>query len=314
MQKITPNLWFNRNAKEAVEFYISVFSESKIIGIHNYPDEGLADVQKEFAGQEVAIDFELSGFRFTAINADDTFTPTPAISMMLNFDPKYNKKAQTELEEIWEKLEAGGNVLMPLDNYPFSERYGWVQDKYGFSWQLILTDPEGEDRPFIIPALLFITDSGMVAEEATEFYMSVLEGAKRGRMVHYPAGMGNNKEGAVMFTDFTLASQWFMAMDGSARDHQFSFNEAVSLLIACKDQAEIDYYWEALTKKGGEEGMCGWLKDNFGVSWQVTPMNIDELLILRSQSVANRVSYRYRLHPGYTSYNIGFRIARSVDE
>ena len=278
MQKITPNFWFNRNAKEAVDFYVSVFPESKITGKLNYPDEGLADFQKDFAGQEVVIDFELSGYRFTAINADGTFSPTPAISMMVNFDPKYHKKARPLLDEIWEKLEAGGKVFIPLDKYPFSERYGWVQDKYGFSWQLILTDPEGEDRPFIIPAFLFVTDSGMVAEEATDYYMSVFQDAKRGQMVRYPAGMGNNRENAVMFTDFTLANQWFVANDGSAKDHKFSFNEALSLLISCKEQAEIDYYWEALTKNGGAESVCGWLKDRYGVSWQVVPENVGELL------------------------------------
>ena len=278
MQKIIPNLWFNRNAKEAVDFYVSVFPESKITQKLYYPEEGLADFQKDFAGQEVAIDFELSGYRFTAINADGTFVPTPAISLMVNFDPKYNKKAQAQLDEIWEKLKEGGKILMPLDKYPFSERYGWVQDKYGFSWQLILTDPEGEDRPFIIPSLLFVTDSGMVAEEASEFYLSVFKDAKRGQIVYFPAGMGNNTEGAVMFTDFTLESQWFTAMDGTTEDHQFFFNQALSLLITCKEQAEIDYYWEAFTKNGGEESICGWLKDKYGVSWQVTPENLGELI------------------------------------
>lgn len=132
-QKITPNLWFNGNAKEAVDFYVSVFKDAKILNINHYPkseEEGLADFQLNMAGKVLTVDFELFGQKYTAINAG----------------------------------------------------------------------PE------------------------------------------------------------------------------FKFNESVSFLVACKDQKEIDYYWEKLTSNGGEESVCGWLKDKYGLSWQIAPENMDEII------------------------------------
>ena len=180
------------------------------------------------------------------------------------------------IDAVWAKLAEGGNVLMPLDKYPFSERYGWVADKYGLSWQLILTNPEGEERPIIIPTLLFVKDVCGKAEEATAFYISVFKDSARGALVRYPAGMEPEKEGTLMFTDFRLEGQWFAAMD-SAREHEFAFNEAISLMVYCDDQKEIDYYWEKLSAVPQAE-QCGWLKDKYGLSWQVVPANMDQMM------------------------------------
>ncbi len=277
MQKITPNLWFNRNAKEAVDFYISVFKDSTILNTLNYPTEGLADFQKEFAGQPVAIDFELMGYRFTAINAGSEFVPNPSISFIVTIDPARDRDAEAHIKERWERLSEGGKILMPFQAYNFSKLYGWVEDRYGISWQLILTDPQGESKPSIIPVLLFVTDECESAEAATEFYFSLFKNTKRGKLVRYPKGIGSNKEGSVMFSDFMLEGQWFVAMDGSTKDHAFKFNEAVSLSIACKDQTEIDYYYDKLSHIPESE-ICGWCKDKYGVSWQVVPENAAALL------------------------------------
>src|SRR5690606_16997272 len=145
-------------------------------------------------------------------------------------DPSQDPEARTRIDEIWNKLMEGGEALMPLDKYPFSERYGWVKDKFGVTWQLIFTNPEGGERPLIIPSIMFAGDVWCKAEEATDFYISVFKNSKRGAIAKYPAGMGDAKEGSIMFTDFMLENQWFAAMD-SAGSHDFKFNEAISLMV-----------------------------------------------------------------------------------
>lgn len=228
------------------------------------------------AGDVLTVEFELGGYHFTAINAGAEFKPNPSISFMLNFDPSQDKQAREHLDELWSVLIDGGEVLMPLDKYPHSERYGWVKDKYGFTWQLILTNPEGEPRPFVVPSLMFINDNNGHAEEAINYYLSVFKDSKLGTLVKYPEDNETLKAGSVMFADFTMAGQWFAAMD-SGSVHDFTFNEAVSLQIFCKDQAEIDYFYENLSAVPEAE-VCGWCKDKYGVSWQVVPENMEELL------------------------------------
>lgn len=269
MQKIIPHFWFDKEAVEAAQFYTSVFPNSKITAQTQITDTPSGDCD--------IVSFEIMSYTFNAISAGPIFTPNPSISIMVNFDPSQDTNALKRIDEIWEKLSEGGTILMPLQEYPFSKRYGWIQDKYGFSWQLIYTDPEGEERPLIIPSLLFVTDACEQAEAATDFYLSVFNDTKRGAIARYPAGMAPNKEGSVMFTDFKLENQWFAAMDGSSDMHKFGFNEAVSFIINCEDQEEIDYFWEKLSAVPESE-QCGWLKDTYGVSWQIVPKNMEELM------------------------------------
>jgi len=267
-QKIIPHLWFDNEAIEAAHFYCSVFPDSAVTSIttlHNTPG-GDCDV----------VSFDLSGYSFAAINAGPVFTFNPSVSFMVNFDPSQDKDARAKIEDMWDRLADGGKVLMPLDTYPFSERYGWIQDRYGLSWQLILTNPEGDERPFIIPSLLFVGDVCGKAEEASDFYLSEFKGAKRGEMVRYPAGMEPDKEGTVMFTDFILEGQWFVAMD-SAREHDFAFNEAISFMVNCENQDEIDRFWQVLSAVPEAE-QCGWLKDKYGLSWQIVPDVLSSML------------------------------------
>lgn len=279
MQKITPNLWFDGNAKEAADFYVGAFPDSSITSVTNYPnsaEEGLADFQLDMAGKVLTVEFKLGDLTFVGINAGPEFTFNPSISFMVNFDPSRDEQAREHLDELWEKLADGGEVLMPLDKYPYSERYGWVKDRYGLTWQLILTDPEGEPRPFIIPTLMFSGQNTNRAEEAMQFYTSIFENSKMGTVARYPEDTGPAKAGSVMFADFMLDNQWFAAMD-SGEEQPFTFNEAISLSIACEDQAEIDYFWEKLSTVPEAE-QCGWCKDQFGLSWQVVPANVDELM------------------------------------
>ncbi|MCK9351616.1 MAG: VOC family protein [Candidatus Paceibacterota bacterium] len=267
-QKIIPHLWYDKEAKEAAQFYTSIFPNSKITHtsvLHDTP-----------SGDAEVVNFEIMGYSFMSISAGPYFKFNPSISFMVNFDPSRDKNAKSQLDEIWKKLSDGGKVLMPLDAYPFSKHYGWTEDKYGLSWQLILTDPAGEERPPIIPSLMFTGDVSGKAKEATDFYLSVFENTKRGTLATYPAGSEPEAEGTVMFTDFMLEGQWFTAMD-SALPHGFGFNEAVSLMVNCDSQDEIDRYWKKLSADPKAE-QCGWLKDVYGVSWQISPNRLGEMM------------------------------------
>lgn len=278
-QKIVPNLWFDGNAKEAADFYVSAFPRSKIVGGSNYPntaEEGLADFQLDLAGKELTVDFEINGQLFTGINAGPEFKFNPSVSFMVNFDPSRDDSAETSLNELWDKLLDGGEVLMPLQEYPYSKRYGWVKDRYGLTWQLILTDPDGEPRPFIIPSLLFSGQNTNHAEEAVNYYLSVFKNSKLGTVARYPEATGPANAGSLMFADFILEDAWFAAMD-SGEEQDVRFNEAVSFAVFCKDQEEIDYFWEKLSSVPEAE-QCGWCKDKYGLSWQIVPANMEELM------------------------------------
>jgi predicted 3-demethylubiquinone-9 3-methyltransferase (glyoxalase superfamily) len=283
MQKIIPHLWFDKEAKEASEFYVSVFPNSTITNIRTIHDTPSGDCD--------IVSFELMGYSFMSISAGPYFKINPSISFMVNFDPTRDPDASTRIDEIWKKLEKGGKILMSIGEYPFSKRYGWIQDKYGVSWQLILTNPEGEPRPPIMPSLLFTKEVAGKAEEATDFYLSVFKDAKRGMISRYPAGMEPEEEGTIMFTDFTLNGQWFVAMD-SKQNHEFIFNEAMSFIVRCETQEEIDYYWEKLSAVPEAE-QCGWLKDKYGVSWQITPVMMDEIMQSGDTEKINRVTQAF---------------------
>lgn len=284
MQKIIPHLWFDTEAKEAAEFYVSAFGkDSKITHssvLKNTPS-GDCDV----------LSFDLCGYSFMAISAGPYFKINPTISFMLNFDPSLDPDARKNLDALWEKLSDGGTALMPLDAYPFSDHYGWIQDKYGVSWQLILTKPEGDPRPFIIPSMMFTGDMTGKADEAIDFYVSIFKNSKRGMTAPYPEGASPEPAAKIMFAEFMLENQWFTAMD-SGHMHKFGFNEAISLLVKCQTQEEIDEYWNALSAVPEAE-QCGWLKDKYGVSWQISPTLIDEVMQSGDQEKIARVTQAF---------------------
>jgi predicted 3-demethylubiquinone-9 3-methyltransferase (glyoxalase superfamily) len=290
MQKIIPHLWFDKEAKEAATFYTSLFPDSRVTNVTTLHDTPSGDADM--------VSFELWNQKFMAISAGPYFKFTPAVSFIVNFDPLLfgdestrKKSARDKIDMVWNKLAEGGTVLMPIDNYPFSDRYGWVQDKYGLSWQLILTNPEGEPRPPIIPSLLFGGNKSGKAEEAINFYLSVFKNSKPGILFHYGKDMEPEKEGTVMFADFMLEHTWFSAMD-SARDHKSDFNEAISFMVNCADQAEIDYYWQKLSAVPESE-QCGWLKDKYGVSWQITFAEMQTMLSKGTREQVDRVTQAF---------------------
>lgn len=287
MQKIIPHLWFDKEAVEAAAFYTSIFPESKVTHtskITNTPS-GDCDI----------VNFTLWNKEFMSISAGPLFKFNPSISFIVNFDPLFfgtsgdnNKAALDALNAVWDKLSQGGKILMPIDSYPFSKRYGWLQDKYGVPWQLMLTDPAGEPRPSITPSLMFTGSKCGKAEEALTFYQSVFKHTQKGNVHHYPAGMEPDKESSIMYGDVKLEDAWFAAMD-SGRMHGFDFNESISFMVTCKDQAEIDYYWEKLSSVPESE-QCGWLKDRYGLSWQITSAEMETMMRQGTQDEIDRIT------------------------
>lgn len=273
MQKITTHLWFDKEAKEAAAFYASVFENSKIkdtTTLHNTP-----------SGSVDMVTIELSGQEFTLLSAGPLFKFNPSVSFLVAC------QTRDEVDILWEKLSVGGAALMELGEYPFSEKYGWTQDKYGLSWQVMFIG-EREIKQKITPTLMFVGEVCGKAEEAINFYASVFNNAKVGDILRYGRGEEPDKEGTVKHAAFTLLDQEFAAMD-SARSHNFSFNEAISLMVHCDTQEEIDYYWGKLTADPKAE-QCGWLKDTYGLSWQIVPSVMDEMFKEKDEEKIARVT------------------------
>lgn len=261
-QKIVPHLWFDKEAVEAAEFYTSVFKDSKITHKSTIKDTPSGDCD--------IVSFSILGYDFMAISAGPMFKINPSISFSLNLETK------EEVQKLWDKLSAGGQVLMELQRYPFSDFYGWLNDKYGVSWQLIALGDKIKGRPNITPALMFTKEKAGKAEEAMKFYTSVFKNSKIGEIFRYTADQAPDKKGTVAHAEFFLNGQECMALD-SAQPHNFTFNEAVSFIINCKDQREIDYFWDKLSAVPEAE-QCGWVKDEYGVSWQIIPANMGKLM------------------------------------
>jgi predicted 3-demethylubiquinone-9 3-methyltransferase (glyoxalase superfamily) len=212
---------------------------------------------------------ELRGQEFTLISAGPLFKFNPSVSFLVVCSTK------EEVNELWRNLSEGGTALMELAEYPFSEKYGWVQDKYGLSWQVMfMRDRKTKQR--IIPTLMFVGKQCGKAEEAINFYSSVFDSAKVGDILRYSKGEEPDREGTVKHASFKLEGQEFAAMD-SARGQNFAFNEAISFMVHCETQKVIDYYWGKLSAYPEAE-QCGWLKDKYGLPWQIVPTLMDEML------------------------------------
>ncbi len=250
--KIYPCLWFDGKASEAAKFYIDAFGNGAI---------------QQDAGMTVI--FEICGSKFLGLNGGPMYSMNPSISLFVVFD------TAEEIEKAWKKISRDGKVLMPFQTYPWATKYGWVQDTYGLSWQLSFSDNHRFSQK-ITPLLLFTKDKAGQAKNAIEFYTSVFSESKINLIVPYAEGEGDKTE-FIKHAQFVLHGQNFMAMDSSA-PHDFTFSEGVSFVVDCDGQEEVDFYWEKFTAQGGQESMCSWCKDKFGVSWQIVPRQLVEAL------------------------------------
>jgi predicted 3-demethylubiquinone-9 3-methyltransferase (glyoxalase superfamily) len=273
MHKIAPHLWFDKEAVEAAEFYVSTFSDSRITKVTTLYDTPSGDCD--------VVSFELSGHPYMAISAGPLFKFNPSVSFLVSCDTRQ------EVDGLWSKLSEGGEALMPLDSYPFSELYGWTEDKYGLSWQIMYAADQRIGQR-ITPTLMFVGKVCGKAEEAIDFYASVFRNSEIGPIRRYGKHEEPDEEGTIKHAAFTLEGQSFAAMD-SAGGHDFSFNEAISLIVNCETQADIDYYWHSLSAVPEAE-QCGWLKDRYGLSWQVVPSSMEEMMRNGSKEQIARVT------------------------
>jgi predicted 3-demethylubiquinone-9 3-methyltransferase (glyoxalase superfamily) len=271
--KIVPHLWFATEAKQAAELYTSLIPGSQVNSVTTLRDTPSGDCD--------VVSFNLAGQPFMAISAGPMFT--------FNRSTSFHIKCRTtdEVDALWQQLSPGGKVLMELGTYPFSQRYGWLQDRYGLSWQIIHAGNQ-EIGQRIVPVLMFVGSVCGKAEEAMRYYASVFPNGKVDILARYGNGQGPDKEGTVQYASFVLAGVEFGAMD-SARKHEFGFNEAISFIVKCDDQQEIDYYWSRLSHVPESE-QCGWVKDRYGVSWQIAPRRMDEMMSSGSKEQIGRVT------------------------
>jgi predicted 3-demethylubiquinone-9 3-methyltransferase (glyoxalase superfamily) len=260
MLGINPFLWFDSEAEEASRLYVSALGNSGIGQVSRYGEAGPGP-----AGKAMVVSFKLEGRVINALNGGPVFAFNPAVSFFVSCE------SEGDADAAWKRLSDSGKVLMELGKYPFSEKFGWVEDRYGLSWQLSL----GPGRKGVTPLLMFCGAAQGKAEEAMRRYASIFEGSRIEQVERYPAGEGG-REGQVKRARFTLGGDEFMAMD-SAVEQPFTFNPAVSFVVNCETQDEVDEFWEKLSE-GGNKGQCGWLEDRYGVSWQIVPIAMAELM------------------------------------
>ena len=261
MQKIIPHLWFDKEGRPAITQYTQLFADSHLQQVSNLEDTPSGDVS--------IFNFQLGQLKFQAINAGPYFKFNESISLFVSVD------SAEEVDRLYESLGKDGRVLMPLDSYDFCPRYAWITDQYGLNWQLMYNH---EARPIskIRMGLLFSMDHCGLAEAALNAYSSIFSNVQKGLVSYYQPGEAMNPNAKINYAELYLEGLDLVLMD-HGYGGEADFNEAISFIVLCDDQAEIDYFWEKLSHDPEAE-QCGWVKDQFGVSWQIVPKNMGDYL------------------------------------
>lgn len=252
---IFPCLWYDGDAKESAEFYCNIFNG------------------RITADTPMVMNIDLFGQKLMLLNGGPHFKKNASVSFMVICE------TEDEVQNYWGQLSEDGKVLMPLDSYSWSKKYGWVQDRYGVTWQIFLGDQSGDQK--MVPTLMFIHGNDGKAMQAMELYTRTFPNSKIGNILKYGQGSEGHPtpEPAenIQHAHFEINGYSLFCMDNSY-DHAFDFNEGISMVVMTDTQEQTDRYWNALTTDGGKAGMCGWLKDPFGVSWQIVPKKLIQLM------------------------------------
>ena len=250
-KSIYPCLWFNDNAKTAADFYCSVFSNAKIL-----------------QDTTIAVSFEINGTRFMALNGGSVYKANAAVSYYVYCG------SEEEISRMYAMLSDGGKIRMPLDKYDWSAKYAWVADRFGIDWQLDIATINSPQH--IVPALLFANEKTTKVKEAVMYYTGLFEESEILLEAPFPPAAGLPQD-TLLFAQFKLRRFLFNAMSGGTAKYDFDFDYGNSFVVECDTQEQIDRYWNVLTQDG-EESRCGWLKDKFGVAWQIIPAALSKLM------------------------------------
>lgn len=249
---IYPCLWCDNNAAEVAAFYEQALRAKILI---NTP---------------VVVHIEVAGQRIMLLNGGPMFEKNASVSLMIICN------SAEELNQYWNALAQEGMALMPLDAYPFADRYGWIRDKYGMTWQLYFKEGYMPEQR-ITPTLMFVNENNGKAKEAMECYTNIFPDSGIDGIMYYKDGEGGDEPDHIQHAEFRISNYKLACMDSSL-EHRFNFSEGISMVVMTKDQKETDQLWNKLTADGGSESMCGWLKDKFGLSWQIVPKRLAELM------------------------------------
>lgn len=248
---IYPCLWFDNNAQHAVAYYCSLFADSSMLLDSN----------------PVVSTFVLNGTKLMALNGGATYSINPAISLYVYCG------SEAEVLRLYNALSSTGNVLMPLGEYAWSKQYAWVADQFGVNWQLDVDEINASQK--IVPSQLFGQNKHLAINDALAHYITIFKPSSVLLTAPYPES-DDVPTGTLLFAQYKLLGFIFNAMS-SNYPHAFDFTPAQSFVITCDTQEQIDYYWERLGE-GGHYEMCGWLADKFGISWQIVPSILPQLI------------------------------------
>jgi len=251
-EKIALCLWYNGQAPEAGRLYCSVLADAKIT-----------------AQSPVVTEINVSGQSITLLNGGPMYQPNPSISLY------YSCNSVEEFDRVWDAFSKDGTVMMAADRYTWSEKYGWLSDKFNISWQIGVHKPEDIGQK-ITPCLMFTGAQYGRVDEAIAHYSSIFRSSSVDGVLRYGGNEQPDEEGKVKHAQITLNGRKFMLME-SAHAHSFTFTEGISLTVYCETQEAVDHYWDKLTESG-KESRCGWLVDKFGVSWQIIPTVLGKLM------------------------------------
>lgn len=253
MQPIIPHLWYDTEAKEAVAFYVDLFG-GKLDWTYTITDTP--------SGDSDLIQFQLGDMTLAAISAGPYFKLNESMSLMVNVASK------DEVTRLYQALSEGGRILMPLGEYPFSPYYVWLEDRFGLSWQLSYAPDLDKPYQFDI-CLLFSQEQVGLAQPMLDYYKDKLPQASVGQLSYYGEGEATVEAAKLNYAELLVAGQKMIVMD-HGYGGEASFNEAFSLMVYVDSQDELDFYYDLLSAVPEAE-MCGWVKDQFGISWQIVP-------------------------------------------